>query len=129
MELQDLQKPQAAKDEVNWITATFMAAFHVGAVAALFFFSAIFFMLALHESQSSGTSATEFSRTPGPQIIVPSMTLAYFVMLGAMYGLVKRQRRRPFWQAVGWHWPSGWWLGYIVFGSILAVGLGETRNA
>jgi len=94
-------------------------------LAALFFFSAIFFMLALHESQSSGTSATEFSRTPGPQIIVPSMTLAYFVMLGAMYGLVKRQRRRPFWQAVGWHWPSGWWLGYIVFGSILAVGLGE----
>ena len=27
------------KDEVNWITAGFMAAFHVGAVAALFFFT------------------------------------------------------------------------------------------
>jgi len=39
MELQDLEKPQAAKDEVNWITAGFMAAFHVGAIAALFFFT------------------------------------------------------------------------------------------
>ncbi len=39
MELQDLEKPQAAKDEVNWVTAAFMAAFHVGAIAALFFFT------------------------------------------------------------------------------------------
>ena len=39
MELRDLEKPQAAKDEVNWITAGFMAAFHVGAIAALFFFT------------------------------------------------------------------------------------------
>ena len=39
MELQDLERTQARKDEVNWITAGFMAAFHVGAVAALFFFT------------------------------------------------------------------------------------------
>ena len=39
MELQDLEKRQAEKGEVNWITAAFMAAFHVGAVAALFFFT------------------------------------------------------------------------------------------
>ena len=39
MELQDLEKPQAAKDEVNWVTAGFMSAFHIGAVAALFFFT------------------------------------------------------------------------------------------
>src|SRR2546423_2346589 len=39
MELQDLERTQANKDEVNWITAAFMAAFHVGAVAALFFFT------------------------------------------------------------------------------------------
>ena len=94
-------------------------------LAALFFFSAVFFMLALRQSQSSGKSAIELSRTPGPQIIVPSMTMAYFVMLGAMYALVTRHRRRPFWQAVGWQWPSGWWLGYIVTGGVLAVGLGE----
>src|SRR6202046_3373257 len=39
MELQDLERPQAAKDEVNWITEGFMAAFHVVAIAALFFFT------------------------------------------------------------------------------------------
>src|SRR3954463_4014727 len=39
MELEDLEKRQAAKNEINWVTAIFMAAFHVGAVAALFFFT------------------------------------------------------------------------------------------
>jgi len=39
MELQDLEKRQAANNEVNWVTAGFMAAFHVGAIAALFFFT------------------------------------------------------------------------------------------
>ena len=39
MELQDLRKPQAAENQINWITATFMILFHLGAVAAFFFFT------------------------------------------------------------------------------------------
>ena len=39
MELQDLGKNKAQKDQVNWVTAMFMALFHVGAIAALFFFT------------------------------------------------------------------------------------------
>src|ERR1700687_4869063 len=39
MELRDLERPQAGKGEVTWITAGFMAACHVGAIAALFFFT------------------------------------------------------------------------------------------
>src|SRR5262252_814278 len=39
MQLQDLEKAQSARNEVNWVTAIFMALFHVGAVAALFFFT------------------------------------------------------------------------------------------
>src|SRR5579871_5453879 len=39
MQLEDLEKSQGTKQQVNWITAIFMAAFHVGAVAALFFFT------------------------------------------------------------------------------------------
>jgi stearoyl-CoA desaturase (delta-9 desaturase) len=39
MHLQDFEKSQAANGKVNWVTAVFMAAFHVGAVAALFFFT------------------------------------------------------------------------------------------
>ncbi len=47
MELQDLRKKQGGDDEINWVTASFMAAFHVGAVAALFFFTWKAFILSI----------------------------------------------------------------------------------
>ena len=39
MDLQDLRKRQPGDNDINWITASFMIAFHIGAVAALFFFT------------------------------------------------------------------------------------------
>jgi membrane protease YdiL (CAAX protease family) len=93
-------------------------------VAALFFFSSIFFIVALRSAASEGVSASELRGNPGPLVIVPSMTLAYLATLGAMYVLVTRHRRRPFWHAVAWRWPSGWWVGYMVTGSMVAVVLG-----
>src|SRR3984885_2416732 len=39
MQLESLEKRQAANGEINWVTAIFMGLFHVGAIAALFFFS------------------------------------------------------------------------------------------
>jgi stearoyl-CoA desaturase (delta-9 desaturase) len=39
MQLESLEKRQAAKGEINWVTAVFMGLFHLGAVAALFFFT------------------------------------------------------------------------------------------
>ncbi len=39
IDLEALDRKAAADDEVNWVTATFMGLFHVGAIAALFFFS------------------------------------------------------------------------------------------
>src|SRR6266568_3926427 len=39
MELEALNRRQAANGEVNWVTAIFMGLFHVGAIAALFFFT------------------------------------------------------------------------------------------
>src|ERR1700684_1679907 len=39
MQLESLEKRQAARNEINWVTAIFMGAFHVGAIAALFFFT------------------------------------------------------------------------------------------
>src|SRR5207244_9635194 len=39
MELAALNRKPAAENELNWVTATFMALFHVGAVVALFFFT------------------------------------------------------------------------------------------
>lgn len=39
MELQALNRKAAAANEVNWVTTIFMLAFHLGAIAALFFFT------------------------------------------------------------------------------------------
>src|SRR6201997_1556832 len=39
IQLEDLKKKQAADNEVNWVTASFMMLFHLGAIAALFFFT------------------------------------------------------------------------------------------
>ena len=37
MELDALERRPAADNQINWVTAGFMLAFHLGAVAALFF--------------------------------------------------------------------------------------------
>ena len=39
MQLQAIERKQSANDQINWVTAFFMAAFHLGAVAALLFFT------------------------------------------------------------------------------------------
>src|SRR5437879_5258499 len=39
MELESLSRRAAAKGEINWTTTTFMVLFHLGAIAALFFFT------------------------------------------------------------------------------------------
>jgi fatty-acid desaturase len=39
MQLQALERKPAADNQINWVTATFMALFHLGAIAALFFFA------------------------------------------------------------------------------------------
>src|SRR3984957_8563874 len=39
VELTDLERRPADRDEVNWVTASFMMLFHLGAIAALFFFT------------------------------------------------------------------------------------------
>jgi len=39
MQLEDLEKRQAANGEINWVTTIFMSLFHIGAIAALFFFT------------------------------------------------------------------------------------------
>ena len=39
MQLQALERKPAADNQINWVTATFMALFHLGAIAAFFFFT------------------------------------------------------------------------------------------
>jgi sn-1 stearoyl-lipid 9-desaturase len=46
MELEALGRSHAGDDKINWVTASFMGFFHLGAVAALFFFTWPAFFLA-----------------------------------------------------------------------------------
>ncbi len=39
MELEALRRKPAADNQINWVTATFMGLFHLGAIAAFFFFT------------------------------------------------------------------------------------------
>ena len=39
MKLDDLDRQAPHTGDIQWVTATFMAIFHIGAIAALFFFS------------------------------------------------------------------------------------------
>ena len=39
MTIDDIAKKSAGDDSINWVTASFMILFHIGAVAALFFFT------------------------------------------------------------------------------------------
>ncbi len=95
-------------------------------LVALFFASMVIFAVALRSPRFAGISATDLAKNPDPWVIVPTMTVAYVAMLAAMYILVARHRLGPFWRTVGWHWPSPqWWLGCIVLGGVLAVGLGQ----
>ncbi len=92
---------------------------------ALFISSSVLLVVAMHSPRPAGVSATQLEKIPGPQVIVPAMTLGYVAMLATMYLLVTRYRHRHFWQAVAWHWPgSNWWLVWPFGGGLLALGLG-----
>ncbi len=47
MTLNSLKKQQARADGVNWLTASVMVLFHIGAIAALFFFTWKAFFLSI----------------------------------------------------------------------------------
>jgi hypothetical protein len=59
MELEALDRKAAVNTEINWVTAIFMALFHIGAVAALFFFTWKAFFVAIFLWWVSGSLATE----------------------------------------------------------------------
>lgn len=47
MTIDDLGKQHAGDDQINWVTASFMLLFHLGAIAALFFFTWKAFFVAI----------------------------------------------------------------------------------
>jgi membrane protease YdiL (CAAX protease family) len=63
---------------------------------------------------------TEIVRYPG--LIVLSQLLSYFVILGFMYFIVRRDRDVDFWQAIRWNWPRNPGV-YLLAGAVLSIGL------
>jgi hypothetical protein len=58
-----------------------------------------------------------------PLVMVAGQSLAYFLVLGYMYVLVTRERRRPdFLAAIHWNWPSNVAI-YVVVGFVLSLAL------
>jgi len=58
-----------------------------------------------------------------PLVIVAGQSLAYLLVLGYMYVLVTRERRRPdFLEAIHWNWPSNVAI-YVVVGFVLSLAL------
>ena len=65
MQLQAIERKQPADDQINWVTAFFMAAFHLGAVAALFFFTWKALFVAIFLWWISGSLGQHFERRSG----------------------------------------------------------------
>jgi uncharacterized protein len=58
-----------------------------------------------------------------PLVVIAGQTLAYFLILGYMYILVTRERRRPdFLAAIHWNWPSNV-VPYVFAGLALSLSL------
>jgi membrane protease YdiL (CAAX protease family) len=57
-----------------------------------------------------------------PLITLVAQLLAYVLVMAFMVTLVKRNRGRRFWQAIGWNWPGNWPV-YVLAGFVLSIGL------
>jgi len=67
------------------------------------------------------TPIAEIARIP--LVVVAGQALAYLLILGYMYVLVARERRRPdFFAAIHWNWPSNFAI-YALAGFVLSVSL------
>jgi membrane protease YdiL (CAAX protease family) len=98
-------------DVVRMICVTIVSLF-VGVFAVLFLARA-----SIYPHRSLGAIASN------PLVIVAGQSLAYFLVLGYMYVLVTRERRRPdFLAAIHWNWPSNVAI-YVAVGFMLSLAL------
>ena len=55
LQINDIAKKSATDNDINWVTASFMILFHVGAIAALFCFSWKLLLLAVFLNWVAGS--------------------------------------------------------------------------
>src|SRR4029077_20940 len=54
-----------------------------------------------------------------PLVAVVGQGLAYLLILGFMFSIVKRMPGQDFWQAIRWNWPKNW-VTYLIAGAALS---------
>jgi sn-1 stearoyl-lipid 9-desaturase len=131
MDLEVLDRKAAAEDEVNWVTAIFMGLFHVGAIAALFFFTWKAFLVSMFLWWVSGSLGIGmgYHRLLTHRGYKTPKAVEYFLTVCATLALeggpifwvaMHRQHHQHSDQPLDPHSPrvSGFWahLGWILFG-------------
>ena len=93
------------------------------AIVSVFVFTSVAVLLAKHGFRSPDIS--KLGRNP--LVVLPAMTAAYLVVIGAMVVTVKATGQ-PFWQTIEWNFPSRTAAGYAALGLALAVLVGLTSK-
>ena len=80
--------------------------------------------LALFSVVSGATFKQRADRLSGmPELLLVGQMFAYLVLIGYMFVLVTRERRRPrFWESIHWNWPAHAWP-YLMGGLLLQAAL------
>jgi hypothetical protein len=82
-------------------------------------FATVFAMLALVRGATFRMRASRLGELP--ELLIVAQMLAYLLLLGYMYILVKKERRSPrFWKALHWNWPAKIWP-YLTMGLALQM--------
>ena len=117
-DLEPVQTPSSAAEDPVW------TGWEVLALAVLAVFAILAFMLAATFAAQRlfyrSVPLMEVAKYPG--LIVVSQALAYVLVFGLMYVLVKRDHKQDFWGAIRWNWPRKW-SAYLFAGLGLAIGL------
>jgi uncharacterized protein len=117
-DLQTLPPGPAPAENPVWSGWEVLALAALGLTTVVVFLFAVTFLA--HRFLYPNVPLTEVAKYPG--LIVSSQLLAYVVILGFMYIVVRRDHGQDFWQAIRWNWPQRW-TGYALLGVLLSIGL------
>lgn len=107
--------PASPRDPI-W---TGLDVFRLFVMGSAILFATVFAMLALVRGATFRMRASRLGELP--ELLIVAQMLAYLLLLGYMYILVKKERRSPrFWKALHWNWPAKIWP-YLTMGLALQM--------
>ncbi len=90
-------------------------------LAAIFLFSLIAMGIARIATVNRHVPGAELATNP--IVIIGSQVVAYPAVLLFMMALVGRKSSCGFWQSIRWNWPGARAVGFVVAGSVFALGV------